>query len=150
VDLLHGTSSLAPVSSLIYHNYFFINYCSGYKKKYIKISFFRCGTKLNYLVPSPDKLVRKILKGFTYSVTLKVSENYESEFLIKIIILYSEGGLVCRGMIENFSDLNVLTFVSLSSPQGGQYGGIFHRILGFYLVIVICLFLNRFFSATDF
>jgi palmitoyl-protein thioesterase len=73
-----------------------------------------------------------------------------SEFLIKIIILYSEGGLVCRGMIENFSDLNVLTFVSLSSPQGGQYGGIFHIILGFYLVIVICLFLNRFFSATDF
>jgi hypothetical protein len=28
-------------------------------------------------------------------------------------------------MIETFPDLNVATFVSLSSPQGGQYGGMF-------------------------
>lgn len=38
-------------------------------------------------------------------------------------------------MIETFSDLNVATFVSLSSPQGGQYGGMFQFYD--YLVIVI-------------
>ena len=39
------------------------------------------------------------------------------------LLCYSQGGLICRGMIESISDLNVATFVSLSSPQGGQYGG---------------------------
>lgn len=44
------------------------------------------------------------------------------------LLCYSQGGLVCRGMIESLSDLNVATFVSLSSPQGGQYGGRFNYI----------------------
>ena len=39
------------------------------------------------------------------------------------LLCYSQGGLICRGIIESMSDLNVSTFVSLSSPQGGQYGG---------------------------
>ena len=39
------------------------------------------------------------------------------------IIGYSQGGLICRGIIESIPDLKVSTFVSLSSPQGGQYGG---------------------------
>jgi palmitoyl-protein thioesterase len=33
------------------------------------------------------------------------------------------GGIMARGMIETMSDHNVNTFVSLSSPQMGQYGG---------------------------
>ena len=39
------------------------------------------------------------------------------------LLCYSQGGLICRGVIQSFSGLNVSTFVSLSSPQGGQYGG---------------------------
>ncbi|KAL4126870.1 hypothetical protein QTP88_011071 [Uroleucon formosanum] len=39
------------------------------------------------------------------------------------VIGYSQGGLIARGMIEEYgSEHNVRTFVSLSSPQGGQYG----------------------------
>lgn len=37
---------------------------------------------------------------------------------------YSQGGLIARGMLETYgNEHNVRTFVSLSSPQGGQYGG---------------------------
>ncbi|KAI9556144.1 hypothetical protein GHT06_018718 [Daphnia sinensis] len=45
------------------------------------------------------------------------------------LLCYSQGGLVCRGMIETLSDLKVSTFVSLSSPQGGQYGDSFLRLI---------------------
>lgn len=39
------------------------------------------------------------------------------------VIGYSQGGLIARGMIEEYgTEHNVRTFVSLSSPQGGQYG----------------------------
>ena len=33
------------------------------------------------------------------------------------------GGLVCRGILEQFSEPKVKTFISLSSPQAGQFGG---------------------------
>lgn len=39
------------------------------------------------------------------------------------LLCYSQGGLICRGIIESMGDIDVSTFVSLSSPQGGQYGG---------------------------
>jgi len=45
------------------------------------------------------------------------------------IIGYSQGGLICRGIIESMSDLKVKTFVSLSSPQGGQFGDSFLRLI---------------------
>lgn len=32
------------------------------------------------------------------------------------------GGLVCRGILENYP-LNIRALVSLSSPHAGQYGG---------------------------
>ena len=32
------------------------------------------------------------------------------------------GGLICRGILESYPT-NIHTFVSLSSPQAGQYGG---------------------------
>lgn len=38
------------------------------------------------------------------------------------LICYSQGGLVCRGVLSIMSNHNVDTFVSLSSPQMGQYG----------------------------
>ena len=33
------------------------------------------------------------------------------------------GGLICRGFLEAYPDHNVRTFISLSSPQAGQFGG---------------------------
>ncbi|XP_063041672.1 lysosomal thioesterase PPT2 [Engraulis encrasicolus] len=37
-------------------------------------------------------------------------------------ICYSQGGLICRGILSTLPDHNVQTFISLSSPQMGQYG----------------------------
>ncbi|KAL1124177.1 hypothetical protein AAG570_001947 [Ranatra chinensis] len=44
------------------------------------------------------------------------------------LIGYSQGGLLARGVLEYFNFHNVHTFVSLSSPQGGQYGTKFLHI----------------------
>ncbi|XP_029441763.1 lysosomal thioesterase PPT2 isoform X2 [Rhinatrema bivittatum] len=38
------------------------------------------------------------------------------------LLCYSQGGLICRGLLETMPDHNVDTFISLSSPQMGQYG----------------------------
>lgn len=38
------------------------------------------------------------------------------------LIGYSQGGLIARGILEQFPNHNVDTFISLSSPQAGQYG----------------------------
>ncbi|KAG8448591.1 hypothetical protein GDO86_015618 [Hymenochirus boettgeri] len=38
------------------------------------------------------------------------------------LLCYSQGGLICRGLLQTMSDHNVDTFISLSSPQMGQYG----------------------------
>ncbi|XP_057210787.1 lysosomal thioesterase PPT2 [Triplophysa rosa] len=38
------------------------------------------------------------------------------------LICYSQGGLICRGILSTLSDHNVHSFISLSSPQAGQYG----------------------------
>lgn len=35
---------------------------------------------------------------------------------------YSQGGLVARVILETFPEHNVDNFISLSSPQAGQYG----------------------------
>lgn len=50
-------------------------------------------------------------------------------YIYYIIIGYSQGGLIARGMIEDFGvEHNVKTFVSLSSPQGGQFGGTWYLL----------------------
>jgi len=38
------------------------------------------------------------------------------------LIGFSQGGLVARALVQSMPDHNVRTFISLSSPQGGQYG----------------------------
>uniref|UniRef100_A0A8C7GH35 palmitoyl-CoA hydrolase n=1 Tax=Oncorhynchus kisutch TaxID=8019 RepID=A0A8C7GH35_ONCKI len=38
------------------------------------------------------------------------------------LICFSQGGLICRGLISTLPDHNVQSFISLSSPQAGQYG----------------------------
>jgi triacylglycerol esterase/lipase EstA (alpha/beta hydrolase family) len=40
-----------------------------------------------------------------------------------IAVGYSQGGLIWRGMIEEWDDHNVELFISLASPQHGVYGG---------------------------
>ncbi|XP_053604671.1 lysosomal thioesterase PPT2 homolog [Plodia interpunctella] len=45
------------------------------------------------------------------------------------IIGYSQGGLIARGIIQTFANITVDTFISLSSPQAGQYGtGFLHLV----------------------
>nr|XP_022321647.1 lysosomal thioesterase PPT2-A-like [Crassostrea virginica] len=39
------------------------------------------------------------------------------------LICYSQGGLVCRGLLSTLQDHNVDTFIALSSPLAGLYGG---------------------------
>ncbi|KAM9309181.1 lysosomal thioesterase PPT2-A-like [Pholidichthys leucotaenia] len=38
------------------------------------------------------------------------------------LICFSQGGLICRALLATTPDHNVDTFISLSSPQAGQYG----------------------------
>ena len=35
---------------------------------------------------------------------------------------YSQGGLLARAILQRFPEHNVQNFISLSSPQAGQYG----------------------------
>lgn len=44
------------------------------------------------------------------------------------LIGYSQGGLIARCILEQYPNHNVKTFISLSSPQGGQYGTKFLHI----------------------
>ncbi|XP_068239467.1 lysosomal thioesterase PPT2-A [Palaemon carinicauda] len=45
-----------------------------------------------------------------------------------ILIGYSQGGVLSRGIIESM-DHNITRFISLSSPQAGQYGDEFLRLI---------------------
>ncbi|XP_070822792.1 lysosomal thioesterase PPT2-A-like [Chaetodon trifascialis] len=38
------------------------------------------------------------------------------------LLCFSQGGLICRAVLSTTPDHNVHTFISLSSPQAGQYG----------------------------
>ncbi|XP_071386073.1 lysosomal thioesterase PPT2-like [Centroberyx affinis] len=38
------------------------------------------------------------------------------------LLCFSQGGLICRALLSTIPDHNVHTFISLSSPQAGQYG----------------------------
>ncbi|XP_060936949.1 lysosomal thioesterase PPT2-A-like [Limanda limanda] len=43
------------------------------------------------------------------------------------LLCFSQGGLICRAVLSTTPDHNVHTFISLSSPQAGQYGDPHHR-----------------------
>ncbi|XP_022116472.1 lysosomal thioesterase PPT2 homolog [Pieris rapae] len=45
------------------------------------------------------------------------------------LIGYSQGGLVARGIVQTFPNVSVSTFISLSSPQAGQYGAGFLHVV---------------------
>ncbi|GLH02307.1 Lysosomal thioesterase PPT2 homolog [Gryllus bimaculatus] len=45
------------------------------------------------------------------------------------LIGYSQGGLIARAILQQFPNHNVKTFISLSSPQAGQYGTEFLHLI---------------------
>ncbi|KAJ7985384.1 hypothetical protein DPEC_G00351500 [Dallia pectoralis] len=51
------------------------------------------------------------------------------------LICFSQGGLICRGLLSILPDHNVHNFISLSAPQAGQYGdtAILKRFFPHYL-----------------
>lgn len=53
-----------------------------------------------------------------FSIRLTCTVNNNTLFFV-----FLAGGLVCRGILSTLPDHNVQTFISLSSPQAGQYGG---------------------------
>ncbi|EDV98822.1 lysosomal thioesterase PPT2 homolog [Drosophila grimshawi] len=46
-----------------------------------------------------------------------------------IVLGYSQGGLLARAAIQSLPDHKVTTFISLSSPQAGQYGTSFLHLI---------------------
>lgn len=46
-----------------------------------------------------------------------------------IVLGYSQGGLLARAAIQSLPNHNVKTFISLSSPQAGQYGTSFLHLI---------------------
>ncbi|KAI5737560.1 hypothetical protein M8J76_014701 [Diaphorina citri] len=56
---------------------------------------------------------------FFGSLVMKMSQNHPEGIHL---IGYSQGGLIARGILEQFPNHNVRNFISLSSPHGGQYG----------------------------
>ncbi|XP_064616130.1 lysosomal thioesterase PPT2-A-like [Liolophura sinensis] len=74
-----------------------------------------------------------ILNGFNGAFSLRPmweQIDYFKERMKKIfqqnpdgvhVVCFSQGGLICRGVLSTIKH-NVISFVSLSSPQAGQYG----------------------------
>lgn len=71
-----------------------------------------------------DKCNRWVYKQNTalfFSVAFQFQD--KKKYVFFLIPGYSQGGLVARALIQSTNKHNIHTFVSLSSPQGGQYGG---------------------------
>ncbi|XP_051526797.1 lysosomal thioesterase PPT2-A-like isoform X3 [Myxocyprinus asiaticus] len=71
----------------------------------------KCSVCLNGI---PGNIQAWISHGNEYS--LKSHEHFCNEYIFFL------GGLVCRGILSTLPDHNVHSFISLSSPQAGQYG----------------------------
>lgn len=51
------------------------------------------------------------------------------------LVGYSQGGLLARAILQRFPDHNVRNFISLSSPQAGQFGSKYQLSLSFEYAI---------------
>ncbi|XP_051852295.1 lysosomal thioesterase PPT2 isoform X2 [Antechinus flavipes] len=58
------------------------------------------------------------VQGFQKAVTPIMEQSPHGVHLL----CYSQGGLICRALLSVMDEHNVDTFISLSSPQMGQYG----------------------------
>lgn len=58
------------------------------------------------------------------------------------LVGYSQGGLIARAILQSFDNLNVRNFISLSAPQGGQYGSMHfeEQFISFFLTFKILIF----------
>lgn len=56
---------------------------------------------------------------------------------------YSQGGLIARGILETFADHNVKNFISLSSPQAGQFGSKLMTLISLRIISVECFDFQR-------
>ncbi|KAM9004168.1 lysosomal thioesterase PPT2 isoform 2-T5 [Sarcophilus harrisii] len=62
------------------------------------------------------------VQGFQKAVTPIMEQSPHGVHLL----CYSQGGLICRALLSVMDEHNVDTFISLSSPQMGQYGDPHH------------------------
>ena len=58
------------------------------------------------------------------SLSLSLSQNNIINIFKYLRSTIIAGGLVCRGLLSTLQDHNVDTFIALSSPLAGLYGGI--------------------------
>ncbi|XP_037083060.1 lysosomal thioesterase PPT2 homolog [Pollicipes pollicipes] len=67
----------------------------------------------------------KQVKGFKAEMEKLLNNQTEEVHLIA----HSQGGLIARGIIESWDNHNISSFISLSSPQAGQFGdGFLHLV----------------------
>ena len=59
------------------------------------------------------------------------------------------GGLTCRGVLQTTPNHSVKTFILLSSPQAGQFGGLLHSIM-MLNIIIVKIKNNNNYADTDF
>ncbi|KAH8377168.1 hypothetical protein KR093_003767 [Drosophila rubida] len=65
-----------------------------------------------------------------------------------IVLGYSQGGLLARAAIQSLPNHNVKTFISLSSPQAGQYGSMCSIIDNFEIDLKLPCLLIALFTAS--
>ncbi|XP_024114004.2 lysosomal thioesterase PPT2-A [Oryzias melastigma] len=70
------------------------------------------------------------------------------------LLCYSQGGLICRGVLSKLPNHNVQNFIALSSPLAGQYGVPDYLrntfFLGIKSVYVWCYGLLKYFSVCNY
>mmetsp|Transcript_83080 Transcript_83080/g.144286 ORF Transcript_83080/g.144286 Transcript_83080/m.144286 type:complete len:496 (-) Transcript_83080:212-1699(-) len=64
------------------------------------------------------------ISGYIRAVVMQDPATYSQGYNM---VCYSQGGLICRGIIEFMDDHNVNTFVSLAAPHLGVYGPEFFK-----------------------
>lgn len=123
--LLSLLSTVVQLSHGYRHVIFMHGLLAGREEiKYFEKSVAEChpGTNITFIdkfkyLKSFDPLWRQV--GEIRPEMMKVmSENPDGVHLV----CFSQGGLICRGVLETLPSHNVVNFISLSAPQGGQYG----------------------------
>ena len=67
-------------------------------------------------------------------------QNYCKVAVIRLLLLVSHpGGVLCRGFLEAYPDHNVKTFISLSAPLAGQFGGWYNKGIVSCHMLLFCI-----------
>ncbi|CAG0885685.1 unnamed protein product [Cyprideis torosa] len=103
-----------------------------------------CTSSSNYAEhPGTDVYVVDAFNGYRSLLPMWFQVGYFSRYLEKLMVEhpsgihllgYSQGGLIARAIVESISNHTIRNFISLSSPQAGQFGDSFlHLIYPSYL-----------------